>query len=47
MTAGPTGGGSVSSLAWTGLLGIGLFVVTIVGLHFLQPDLKPLDEAMS
>ena len=34
-------------MAWTGLLGIGLFVVTIVGLHFFQPDLKPLDEAMS
>jgi Protein of unknown function (DUF998) len=29
------------------LLGITLFVVTIVSLHFLQPELKPLDEAMS
>jgi hypothetical protein len=47
MRAGPKRSGRSSSLAWTGLLGIGLFVVTIVGLHFLQLDLKPLDEAMS
>ncbi len=39
--------GSINSFAWTGLLGIGLFVVTIVGLHFLQPGLKPLDQAIS
>jgi hypothetical protein len=47
MTTGLREGGSVSSLAWTGLLGIILFMVTIVSLHFLQPELKPLDEAMS
>jgi hypothetical protein len=29
------------------LLGIALFVATTVGLHFLQLDLKPLDEAVS
>ena len=29
------------------MLGIALFVVTIVSLHFLQPELKPLDDAMS
>ena len=47
MPSGLREAGSVSSLAWTGLLGIALFVVTIVSLHFLQPELKPLDEAMS
>jgi Protein of unknown function (DUF998) len=47
MTAGLRDGGLISSLAWTGLLGIVLFVVTIVSLHFLQPELKPLDEAIS
>jgi hypothetical protein len=34
-------------LAWIGLLGIVLFVVNIISLHFLQGDLKPLDEAIS
>lgn len=29
------------------MLGIGLFVATIGALHFLQPNLNPLDEAMS
>ena len=47
MKAGPKGSGRIISLAWTGLLGIGLFLVTIVGLHFFQLDLKPLDEAIN
>ena len=47
MTELPRVGGSISRLAWMGLLGIVFFVVTIVSLHVLQADLKPLDEAMS
>ena len=47
MTELPRVGGSISSLAWMSLLGIVFFVVTIISLHVLQADLKPLDEAMS
>jgi hypothetical membrane protein len=39
--------GAVTKLARTALVGLGLFTVTVVSLHFLQPDLKPLDEAIS
>jgi hypothetical membrane protein len=47
MTAWPGNGGAVTMLVWTDLISLGLFAVTIVPLPFLQPDLKPLDEAMS
>ena len=47
MSNGASKGGAAIRLAWTGLGGIGLFVVTVVALHFLQPSLKPLDEAIS
>jgi len=37
----------VRLLAWTTLVGIACFVLAMAALHWLQPDLNPLDQAMS
>lgn len=37
----------ISRLAHLGLAGLSCFVVTVVPLHWLQPDLNPLNEAVS
>jgi len=38
---------SLPALAYVGLGGVGSFVVAVCLLHWLQPDLAPLDEAVS
>src|SRR5262245_56869925 len=39
--------GPLSWLVYVSLTGIGCFAVSILALHWLQPGLDPLDEAMS
>ncbi len=39
--------GRIRALAWIALVGSGCFVVMLSLLHVLQPDLSPLNEAMS
>ena len=38
---------NVARLAYIGLAGLCCFVVTVVPLHWIQPDLNPLNEAVS
>jgi len=34
-------------LAYTGIVGAGCFTISVIALHWLQPNLSPLDRAMS